>query len=71
MGNPGNRHKIVNFIILYSNVCLHLAEIKKIYPNFFFLNIKRANDIENYKATVCNKTAEFDKKWASLKFPGK
>ena len=68
MGDLEIHHNVSNLIILYGKVCIHLAKIKEISPNFFFLKnyITRAYDTEKYKATFNNKTTKFDKKWASL-----
>ena len=69
MGDFESQHKVINLIILYGKVCIHLAKIKEISPNFFFLRnySKRAYDTEKYKATVNNMSTKFVKEWTSLK----
>ena len=44
MGELEHQHKVINRIISYGKVCIHLAKIKEISPNLFFLRnyIKRA-----------------------------
>ena len=69
MGDIESHHKIINLIILYGKVYIHLSKNKEISPHFFFLRnySKRAYDTEKYKVTVSTETAKFDKEWASLK----
>ena len=66
MGDLESHRKVINIIIFYAKVCIHLAIIEENSPNFFFFKnyIKRAYDTEKYKATVNNTTTKFDKEWA-------
>ena len=53
MGDLESHCEVIDLIILYGKICIHLARIKDISPNFefFFLkhHIQRAYDTEKYK----------------------
>ena len=75
MGDLNSHHKVIDLIISYDKVCIHLAKIKEISINFIFLKnyIKQVYDTEKYKAIVNinNKTNRYYKKGLPSKISGK